>query len=108
MSGSTNILVIDDNVLNIETITRRLERDGFNTFQAESGFKAFQILDKFIVDLILLDVMMPEMDGYEVLARLKQSDKWQHIPVVMVSALEQEQSVVRCIEAGAMIILPSQ
>lgn len=101
MSGTTNILVVDDNVLNIETIVRRLERDGYSTFQAESGEQAFRILENFSVDLILLDVMMPEMDGYQVLERLKQSEKWQHIPVVMVSALEQEQSVVRCIEAGA-------
>lgn len=101
MSGSTNILVIDDNVLNIEAITRRLERDGFYTFKAESGTQAFRILDNFTVDLILLDVMMPEMDGYEVLESLKRSEKWRHIPVVMVSALEQQDSVVRCIESGA-------
>ena len=101
MSKTTSILVIDDNLLNIETITRRLERDGFHTFKAESGAQAFKILDNFIIDLILLDVMMPEMDGYEVLERLKRAEKWQHIPVVMVSALEEEESVVRCIEAGA-------
>ena len=61
MSKTTSILVIDDNLLNIETITRRLERDGFHTFKAESGAQAFKILDNFIIDLILLDVMMPEM-----------------------------------------------
>jgi putative two-component system response regulator len=101
MSNTTNILVVDDNALNIETITRRLERDGFHTYKAESGAQAFRILDNFIVDLVLLDVMMPEIDGYEVLEKLKQTDKWQHIPVVMVSALEEQDSVVRCIEAGA-------
>ena len=101
MSKTTNILVVDDNALNIEAITRRLERDGFHTYKAESGAQAFRILENFIVDLVLLDVMMPEMDGYEVLERLKQTEKWQHIPVVMVSALEEQDSVVRCIEAGA-------
>jgi putative two-component system response regulator len=101
MSMATNILVVDDNALNLETITRRLDRFGFHTFKAESGAQAFRILENFTVDLILLDVMMPEMDGYEVLERLKHSDQWQHIPVVMVSALEEEESVVRCIEAGA-------
>lgn len=101
MSKTTSILVIDDNALNLETITRRLGRDGYNTFRAESGAQAFKILENFVVDLVLLDVMMPEMDGYEVLDRLKQTQKWQHIPVVMVSALEEEESVVRCIEAGA-------
>jgi putative two-component system response regulator len=101
MSSTTNILVVDDNSLNTEAITRRLERGGFHTFKAESGAQAFRILENFTVDLILLDVMMPEMDGYEVLERLKQTEKWLHIPVVMVSALEQQESVVRCIEAGA-------
>lgn len=101
MSKTTNILVIDDNALNIESITRRLEREGYYTFKAEGGAQAFNILENFTVDLILLDVMMPEMDGYEVLEKLKASAKWQHIPVVMVSALEEQDSVVRCIEAGA-------
>lgn len=101
MSGTANILVVDDNPMNIETIVRRLERDGYCTYQAESGEQAFRILENFEVDLILLDIMMPEMDGYQVLEQLKESDTWLHIPVIMVSALEQEQSVVRCIEAGA-------
>ncbi|MBI1422426.1 MAG: response regulator [Gammaproteobacteria bacterium] len=101
MSKTTNILIVDDNVLNIETIARRLERDGFNTFKAESGAQAFRILENFTVDLILLDIMMPEMDGYQVLEILKQSEQWQHIPVVMITALEEEESVVRCIKAGA-------
>jgi len=97
----TNILVVDDNALNVEAITRRLERDGFHTYKAESGLQALQILENFSVDLVLLDVMMPEMDGYEVLGKLKQTEKWQHIPVIMVSALDEEDSVVRCIENGA-------
>lgn len=97
----SKILVVDDNALNIETITRRLERDGHDTYKAEGGRQAFQILENFSVDLVLLDVMMPEMDGYEVLEKIKQSEKWQHIPVIMVSALDEEDSVVRCIESGA-------
>lgn len=101
LSTATNILVVDDNPLNVEAISRRLERDGFHTFNAESGVQAFSILENSVIDLILLDVMMPEMDGYEVLERLKQSDEWQHIPVVMVSAMVDQDSVVRCIEAGA-------
>jgi len=101
MSKTTNILVVDDNALNIEAITRRLERDGFHTYKADSGEQAFRILENFIVDLVLLDVMMPVMDGYEVLERIKKTDKWQHIPVIMVSALGEQESVVRCIEDGA-------
>lgn len=101
MSTANHILVVDDNPLNIEAITRRLQRDGFRTFAASCAADAFTILADTPIDLILLDVMMPDTDGYEVLARIKGSVQWQHIPVVMVSALEEEQSVVRCIEAGA-------
>jgi len=101
MAASTNILVVDDNALNIETICRRLQRDGFETHQASGGAEAFRILETSVVDLILLDVMMPEIDGYQVLEKIKNSEKWQHIPVVMVSALEEDESVVRCLEAGA-------
>jgi len=96
-----NILVVDDNALNIEAITRRLEQDGFHTYKAEHGRQALMILENFPVDLVLLDVMMPEMDGFEVLKKIKQAEQWQDIPVVMVSALEQEDSVVRCLEDGA-------
>lgn len=101
MSTANNILVVDDNPLNIETITRRLERDGYQAFKASCAAEAYGVLDRTPIDLILLDVMMPDIDGYEVLGRIKGSDKWQHIPVVMISALEEEESVVRCIEAGA-------
>ena len=101
MTSTTNILVVDDNPLNIEAISRRLERDGFHTYKAEGGAQAFRILENFTIDLILLDVMMPEIDGYQVLERIKGSAQLQHIPVVMVSALEEQDSVVRCIEAGA-------
>lgn len=101
MSITTNILVVDDNAINLEAITRRLEREGFHTYTAESGEQTFRVLENFNVDLVLLDVMMPEMDGYEVLERIKQTEQWQHIPVVMISALDEQDSVVRCIEAGA-------
>lgn len=101
MLASMNILVVDDNPLNIDAITRRLERDGFHTYKAEGGAQAFGVLEQVAIDLILLDVMMPEIDGYEVLAELKRSEQWRHIPVVIVSALEEQDSVVRCIEAGA-------
>jgi len=101
MAASTKILVVDDNALNIEAICRRLQRDGFETHQASGGAEAFRILEASVVDLILLDVMMPEIDGYQVLEKIKNSEEWQHIPVVMVSALEEDDSVVRCLEAGA-------
>lgn len=101
MSGTAHVLIVDDNPINLETIARRLERDGFVTHKAESGAQAFAVMEQESVDLVLLDVMMPDMDGHEILARLKQSEKWQYIPVIMVSALDEQDSMVRCIEAGA-------
>lgn len=101
MPGKTFILIVDDNPMNYESIARRLAHDGYATLAAQSGAEALAMLEETPVDLILLDVMMPEMDGYEVLGRLKQEERWQHIPVVMVSALDEQASVVRCIEAGA-------
>ena len=81
MTSTTNILVVDDNPLNIEAISRRLERDGFHTYKAEGGAQAFRILENFTIDLILLDVMMPEIDGYQVLERIKGSAQLQHISI---------------------------
>jgi len=101
MSGTAHLLIVDDNPMNLETVARRLERDGFFTHRATSGAEAFAVLEDIPVDLILLDVMMPDMDGYEVLARIKESETWQYIPVIMVTALDDQDSMVRCIEAGA-------
>jgi two-component system sensor histidine kinase/response regulator len=95
------VLVVDDDATNRDVLSRRLQRQGHDVRTAASGRDAFQVLGEAGFDLVLLDIMMPDMDGYEVLERLKRDDRLRHIPVIMISALNELQSVVRCIEAGA-------
>ncbi len=95
------IMVVDDNEGNREMLARRLARQGYRVEVAAGGRQALKTLESTAVDLVLLDVMMPEMDGYEVLQRLKADARLRDIPVLMISALDEIQSVVRCIELGA-------
>jgi signal transduction histidine kinase len=96
-----HLLVVDDDPANREVLCRRLERQGHDVQTVSSGRDAMRILAETAFDLVLLDIMMPEMDGYEVLGRIKSDTALQHIPVIMISALNELQSVVRCVEAGA-------
>jgi signal transduction histidine kinase len=100
------ILVVDDNAANREVLARRLEREGHRVQQVAGGQEALDLLGRQPIDLVLLDVMMPEMDGYEVLQQLKADPALRHIPVLMISALDEMDSVVRCIELGAEDYLP--
>ena len=101
------ILIVDDIEDNRYTLTRRLRRQGYdNLVEAGNGREALEILDQRPVDLLLLDIMMPEIDGYEVLERVKADDALRHVPVIMISALDEMESVVRCIKLGAEDYLP--
>jgi sigma-B regulation protein RsbU (phosphoserine phosphatase) len=100
------ILVVDDNLENRDTLARRLQRQGHTTVMAGDGAEALEIARREPFDLVLLDVMMPVLDGYATLAALKADEKLRHIPVIMISALDELESVVRCIEEGADDYLP--
>jgi adenylate cyclase len=100
------ILVVDDNAANREMLGRRLEREGHRVQLAAGGREALELLQARRVDLVLLDVMMPELDGYEVLQQLKADAALRDIPVLMISAVDEVESVVRCIELGAEDYLP--
>ena len=95
------ILVVDDQAINRELLTRRLEQDGYVVQSAGTGRAALDRMRSESFDLILLDVMMPGATGFEVLSRLKSDPRTRHIPVLMISALDEMQSVVRGIEMGA-------
>ncbi len=95
------LLVVDDKESNRDLLMRRLERQGFQIETAENGVQALEKLAKNTYDLVLLDVIMPEMDGFQVLERIKNDQKFCHLPVIMISALDEIESVVRCIEMGA-------
>lgn len=98
---SGHVLAVDDNESNRDMLSRRLLRHGLTVDVAINGIDALAQLEAKAFDLVLLDIMMPELDGFEVLKRMKASDNLRHIPVVMISALDELESVVRCIEAGA-------
>jgi class 3 adenylate cyclase len=100
------ILVVDDNEGNRELLTRRLVRDGHRVVTASHGKAALETLAQEQVDVVLLDVMMPEMNGYEVLQHLKADPALRDVPVLMISSLDEIDSVVRCIELGAEDYLP--
>jgi len=96
-----HVLAVDDNESNRDMLSRRLLRHGLTVDVAINGIDALAQLEAKPFDLVLLDIMMPELDGFEVLKRMKANDNLRHIPVVMISALDELESVVRCIEAGA-------
>jgi adenylate cyclase len=101
------ILIVDDNGDNRYTLSRRLQREGYSDLEeASNGREALERLEARPFDLVLLDIMMPELDGYQVLERLKAHRTWRHIPVIMISALSEFDSVIRCIELGAEDYLP--
>lgn len=104
--GTGRILVIDDVASNRDLLERRLGRDGHQVNCAGSGIEALRALEGMDFDLVLLDVIMPDMNGLEVLSRMKSEPRWRDIPVIMISGLKENDAVVRCIEEGAEDYLP--
>ena len=100
------VLVVDDDPLNRTLLARGLQREGHRHAAAADGRRALEMLRTEHFDVVLLDVLMPEMDGYAVLAEIEADTGLRHIPVIMISALEELESVVRCIELGAEDYLP--
>jgi adenylate cyclase len=99
--GTGYILVVDDNRMNRLVLARGLEQQGHRVAFAENGRQALEMLAEQAFDLILLDIEMPEMDGYQVLEQMSADVHWRDLPVIMISAVEEINSVVRCIEMGA-------
>jgi len=99
------ILVVDDNRMNRIKLSRSLEQQGHTVGLAEDGQQALDMLQAEAFDVVLLDIIMPGMDGYEVLERIKGSEL-RDIPVIVISALDEVDSAVRCIEMGAEDYLP--
>ena len=110
MSGAPGrILVVDDTALNRAILGRALRGQGHEVVEAENGLAAMEILAAATgrsIDVVLLDIEMPEMDGHETLARIKADAALRDLPVIVVSAVDALDSIVRCIEAGAADYLP--
>ena len=98
---SSRILVVDDNAANRDVLARRLGREGHHVVTADDGGSALQLVADQQFDLVLLDLIMPGMNGFEVLRRLKATEHTRDVPVIVISALDELDSVVRCIESGA-------
>ncbi|MFD0981946.1 adenylate/guanylate cyclase domain-containing protein [Tropicimonas aquimaris] len=95
------ILVVDDTAQNRDLLQRQLVRQGHEVVAAASGTEALAMVAREEFDLALVDILMPDLNGIELLARLKANDDWRQIPVIMVSGLNEIHAVTRCIEAGA-------
>lgn len=100
------VLVVDDNEANRDLLARRVRRQGHTVTVAEDGIRALELMGQEPFDLVLLDIMMPKMNGYQVLEHLKHDPNLRHIPVIVISAVDDINSVVECIELGAEDYLP--
>ena len=90
MRSDAALLLVDDNEDNRYTLNRRLQREGYaNLTSAVDGRQALELLGARSFDLVLLDVMMPDLNGYEVLESMRADDQLRHIPVIMISALDE-------------------
>jgi two-component system alkaline phosphatase synthesis response regulator PhoP len=105
-AGKRTIMVVDDEPEIVTVVRLMLEQKGFNVRCAYNGQQVFADLEEQKPDLIILDVMMPEMDGLEVLRRLKGAPETSSIPVVMLTALDQHEDIVRGYETGADFYIP--
>jgi class 3 adenylate cyclase len=103
---SGRILVVDDNAANRDMLSRRLDREGYSVDTAANGREALDKLEADAFDLVLLDIVMPELDGFAVLQSIRANSRWKEMAVIMISALDEIRSVVRCIEMGAEDYLP--
>ena len=98
---TARILVVDDVPANVKLLEARLTAEYFDVVVALSGREALAVCERGLCDIVLLDVLMPDLDGFDVCRRLKANPGTHHIPVVMVTALDQPSDRVRGLEAGA-------
>ena len=99
--AEAHLLVVDDNEMNRDVLARRLSRLGHQISLAVDGEEALNKIRAVSYDLVLLDIMMPKLSGYEVLEQVKADPATRETPIIVISAIDELDSVVRCIEAGA-------
>jgi response regulator RpfG family c-di-GMP phosphodiesterase len=101
MANKSRILIVEDNELNRKLLNDIIIALGHTPILAENGLSALAQMKKQIPDLVLLDILMPEMDGYEVLDHMKSDNKMRHIPVIVITAVDEMESAAKCISKGA-------
>lgn len=105
-AGGGRILVVDDGEMNRRVLRAALVREGHVAEEAANGREALELLARESFDVVLLDLVMPEMDGFETLAAIKADDALRHLPVIVISGIDELDAAVRCIEMGATDYLP--
>jgi class 3 adenylate cyclase len=103
---NARLLAVDDDDMNREMLVRRLQKIGYDVSEATNGREALHKLKEANYDLVLLDILMPDLDGFQTLEFMKADPRLRHIPVIMLTALDDVDSNVRCIEAGAEDYVP--
>jgi adenylate cyclase len=103
---SAKLLAVDDDPMNRDMLARRLDKLGYEVTDAANGREALQKLKDGNFDLVLLDILMPDLDGFQTLEFMKADPRLRHVPVIMLTALDDVASTVRCIEAGAEDYVP--
>jgi signal transduction histidine kinase len=101
LNQNTSILIVDDDPNAFDVIEAHLYREGYDLFYAASGEEALNLLDSIEPDVILLDVMMPKLNGIEVCRTIKSDSHWKHVPVIIVTALNSKEDLARSLNAGA-------
>ncbi len=100
-SAQYSLLVVDDNEMNRDMLGRRLQRQGYRVTMAVDGRQALEIMNREPFDLVLLDIMLPVMNGYEVLEELRAHQTLSQIPVIITTALDESDGKAKCLELGA-------
>jgi two-component system cell cycle response regulator len=106
LNAQGHILVVDDNRLNRIKLAHSLQQEGHTSAMAENGRQALEMLAAQPFDVVLLDLVMPELDGFQTLEQMKRDSRLRDIPVIVISALDDMESILRCIEMGATDYLP--
>lgn len=102
LNENFSVLIVDDSEMNRELLSRRLSKMNLELTEASNGEEALKAMKQQSFDLVLLDIMMPVMDGYETLEKMQKNEDTQRIPVIMITALDDVDSAVRCIDMGAV------
>ncbi len=101
-NSKIKILIVDDTPENLEIAGSVLERTGYDIYVADNGQTALELMQNVLFDLVLLDVMMPEMDGFETCMAIRKRDQWVGIPIIFLTAKADSESVARGFEVGAI------
>jgi len=101
MSEKKKILLVEDDAFISSIYQTKLEQEGFEVLMAENGVEALEVLGKVIPDLMLLDIIMPYMDGMEVLKNVKMEERWKKIPIILLTNLSEKEKIEEALEIGA-------